>query len=117
MRFRYCPACEKETAHQRALGIGTLLAVLITCGLWLLTLPFYPQRCRVCAAPKYGALDWYDFFPPPKRSLAASAPEPPINPANNELTANDWRTLIGAGVIAIIFLFVLMAAIIQKFFH
>jgi hypothetical protein len=63
MRFRYCETCEKETPHQRALGIGTLLAVLITCGLWTLALPFYPQRCRICATPKYGFVDWPHLFP------------------------------------------------------
>ena len=48
MYFQTCSRCGKETAHQRALGAGTILMVLVTCGLWLLAIPFYPSRCIHC---------------------------------------------------------------------
>lgn len=48
MQTAYCPACKKETGFQRKLGFGTFFAVIITGGLWLLALPFYPKRCAIC---------------------------------------------------------------------
>ena len=50
MDFTYCPNCGKTTGHKRALGWGTFFAVLITGGLWLLAIPFYPKRCIICGA-------------------------------------------------------------------
>jgi len=48
MRVYQCPVCGKPTGHKRALGIGTLLMAIVTGGLWLLVIPFYPKRCIVC---------------------------------------------------------------------
>ncbi|VAX34551.1 hypothetical protein MNBD_NITROSPIRAE03-1231 [hydrothermal vent metagenome] len=48
MDFTHCTNCQKKTGHKRSLGIGTLFAVLLTGGFWLLALPFYPKRCIVC---------------------------------------------------------------------
>ena len=48
MKTSYCFTCGKETGFQRKLGFGTFFAVLITGGLWLLSLPFYPKRCNIC---------------------------------------------------------------------
>jgi hypothetical protein len=48
MQMAYCPKCSQETGFQRKLGFGTLFAVIITCGFWLLALPFYPKRCNIC---------------------------------------------------------------------
>lgn len=50
MKVRYCPTCGKDTGHQRRLGFGTFFAVVLTGGLWLLALPFYPKRCIVCGS-------------------------------------------------------------------
>jgi hypothetical protein len=46
-----CESCKRETGHRRAFSIATLIAVLLTGGLWVLALPFYPIRCVVCGAP------------------------------------------------------------------
>jgi len=43
-----CDVCQKRTAHKRAWGIGTLIMFLLTAGLWLLAMPFYPKRCQAC---------------------------------------------------------------------
>ena len=51
MRMGYCPNCSKTTGHKRALGWGTFFAVILTGGLWLLVILFYPTRCIVCGAP------------------------------------------------------------------
>ncbi|MGP8050133.1 MAG: hypothetical protein ACLPYB_05925 [Desulfobaccales bacterium] len=48
MNFSYCPVCGRETAHKRALGIGTLLGCFFSGGLWLLAIPLYPVRCLHC---------------------------------------------------------------------
>lgn len=44
----YCPNCERHRGFKRSLGFGTLFAVVLSCGLWLLAIPFYPARCVVC---------------------------------------------------------------------
>ncbi len=48
MKVAYCPNCGQETGSQRKLGFGTFFAVILTGGLWLLALPFYPKRCNIC---------------------------------------------------------------------
>lgn len=46
--FYYCENCKKKTMHKRMLGWGTFFAVVITFGLWLFVIPFYPIRCVNC---------------------------------------------------------------------
>ncbi len=48
----YCPNCKKETGYKRSLGFGTLFAVILTGGLWLIAVLFYPTRCVVCGGSK-----------------------------------------------------------------
>ncbi len=48
-----CRNCKKLTGYKRAFGIGTLIAIFLTGGLWLLIIPFYPKRCIVCGLGKY----------------------------------------------------------------
>ena len=57
MELIYCPNCGKRSGFKRALGFGTFFAVLITCGLWLLVIPFYPVRCINCGMTR-GAAFW-----------------------------------------------------------
>jgi len=54
MVFRYCPNCDKSTGHKRTLGFGTFFMVIITGGLWILIIPFYPIRCIVCGSQAIG---------------------------------------------------------------
>lgn len=44
----YCQNCGKRTGHKRTLGFGTFFAVVITFGLWIIAIPFYPKRCITC---------------------------------------------------------------------
>ena len=48
MALRYCPHCEQMVTARRQFGIGTLLLVLVTGGLWLLVLGCYLPRCPLC---------------------------------------------------------------------
>jgi hypothetical protein len=48
MQMIQCPNCGKLTGFKRNLGFGTLFMVVITAGLWLLAIPFYPLRCITC---------------------------------------------------------------------
>lgn len=57
MEYYYCPNCGKERGYKRALGWGTFFAVVITGGLWILAIPFYPKRCIACGK-KEGRTTW-----------------------------------------------------------
>jgi len=44
----YCNLCKRPVDARRQIGVGTLLLVLITGGLWLFLIPFYSKRCSIC---------------------------------------------------------------------
>jgi len=48
MQMIHCPNCCKLTGFKRDIGFGTFFLVVITGGLWLLAVLFYPSRCIVC---------------------------------------------------------------------
>jgi hypothetical protein len=48
MEFKSCGNCGKDMGFKRNFGIGTLILVLVTGGLWLIAMPFYPKRCIGC---------------------------------------------------------------------
>ena len=52
MEMIHCPNCDRRTGHKRAFGWGTFFAAVITAGLWIFVLPFYPMRCIVCGERK-----------------------------------------------------------------
>lgn len=52
MYMAYCSNCRKETGHKRCLGFGTFFAVILTGGLWLIAILFYPERCIICGSSK-----------------------------------------------------------------
>ncbi|MFZ0319644.1 MAG: hypothetical protein WAL56_11005 [Candidatus Sulfotelmatobacter sp.] len=62
MEMIFCPNCGKLTGFKRALGFGTFFAVLITGGLWLLAIPFYPKRCITCGLGKTEAVPWHQTW-------------------------------------------------------
>ncbi|MFZ0957425.1 MAG: hypothetical protein WAN60_13845 [Candidatus Sulfotelmatobacter sp.] len=59
MEMIFCPNCGKLTGYKRALGFGTFFAALLTAGLWLLAIPFYPKRCITCGLGKSDSVPWY----------------------------------------------------------
>ena len=50
MKRTACSTCRATRPFKRALGFGTLFAVLVTGGLWLCAIPFYKLRCATCGA-------------------------------------------------------------------
>jgi hypothetical protein len=44
----YCVLCQRHVPLSRKFGIGSLIAVLVTCGLWLFAMSFYSRRCAIC---------------------------------------------------------------------
>ena len=44
----FCNNCEKEVLPVRPMGLGTLLMILLTCGFWIICIPFYSLRCGTC---------------------------------------------------------------------
>lgn len=58
MKTYFCSSCKRETGFKRALGWGTFFACILTGGLWLLTIPFYPKRCIVCGNKYTKKVDW-----------------------------------------------------------
>ncbi|MBU2870940.1 hypothetical protein [Colwellia sp. E2M01] len=48
MAIRHCNLCERKVEAKREIGVGSLLLVLLTGGLWLIALIFYGERCSIC---------------------------------------------------------------------
>jgi hypothetical protein len=54
MEYLYCQNCGKHTGHKRALGWGTFFGAILTLGILILAIPFYPKRCIVCGRKSSG---------------------------------------------------------------
>lgn len=52
MAVKYCTLCDRLVDAKRRFGVGTLLLVVLTGGFWLLLMPFYSQRCKLCGTTK-----------------------------------------------------------------
>ena len=79
MQMIQCPNCGKLTGFKRALGFGTFFMVLLTCGLWLLVIPFYPARCMTCGLTRGSAFThnfatWYRGLSPAAKALVLILP-------------------------------------------
>jgi hypothetical protein len=48
MKMQHCNNCDRVVGHKRKIGIGTVLMILLTGGLWLLAIPAYAVRCIIC---------------------------------------------------------------------
>lgn len=71
MLFTYCPNCKETRGFKRAIGIGTVIAIILTGGLWLLAIPFYPKRCIVCGLPHTVSKDYTESQKPILNSYPA----------------------------------------------
>ena len=79
MQMIQCPNCARLTGFKRALGFGTFFMVLLTAGLWLLVIPFYPARCITCSLTRHTAVFhnfsvWYRSLSPAARAFVVIAP-------------------------------------------
>ena len=50
MKDRHCHSCARVTGFGRVWGWGTFFGIVLSGGLWLLAVPFYPKRCVVCGS-------------------------------------------------------------------
>lgn len=48
MSTMYCALCRRPVDARRHIGIGTIALAVVTAGLSLLAVPFYPKRCSLC---------------------------------------------------------------------
>jgi hypothetical protein len=48
MQVLQCPNCKKAMGFKRDIGWGTFFGAIVTLGIWLFTIPFYPKRCIGC---------------------------------------------------------------------
>lgn len=53
MAVQHCTLCDRKVSAQRQIGVGTLILVILTAGLWLLAIPFYEQRCPICKSGEF----------------------------------------------------------------
>ncbi|MGD0231533.1 MAG: hypothetical protein ABSC19_14450 [Syntrophorhabdales bacterium] len=67
----HCQNCGKRTGHKRALGFGTFFMVIITCGFWILAIPWYPKRCSVCGE-RWSVNMWNTLTPRQKKAVAVT---------------------------------------------
>jgi hypothetical protein len=94
MQRAFCSDCGSQRPFRRAFGWGTFFGVLITGGVWLLALPFYPLRCTQCGM----TLDEQQAGE--AKAAAAAKPVRTIK----DWGARDWieMSLIGALVLAVL---------------
>ena len=50
MNLRFCDVCRRARVFRRHYGAVTIVAIILTYGLWFLVLPFYQPRCGACYA-------------------------------------------------------------------
>jgi len=78
MQMIHCPNCGKLTGFKRSLGFGTFFIVVLTGGLWLLAIPFYPLRCITCGLTRSSAAlhnfaAWYRSLSPHGKTFMNTA--------------------------------------------
>jgi hypothetical protein len=47
-----------DTGKKKKFGVMTLIMVLLTSGVWLLAMPFYPNRCVICGREEENLSEW-----------------------------------------------------------
>ena len=48
MATMYCALCARPVEAKRHIGGGTVILAVLTAGIALLAVPFYPKRCSIC---------------------------------------------------------------------
>lgn len=59
MEMFKCANCEENRGVKRNIGIGTLIAAILTMGWSLLLIPFYPKRCIICGGTEIIRKSWW----------------------------------------------------------
>jgi hypothetical protein len=55
MPAMYCALCNRPVEARRQIGAGTIALAVLTVGLSLLAIPFYPKRCSICRSSAVSA--------------------------------------------------------------
>jgi hypothetical protein len=50
MATMYCALCSRPVEANRQIGVGTVALAVLTAGISLLAVPFYPKRCSICGS-------------------------------------------------------------------
>jgi hypothetical protein len=53
MTIKHCTLCDRKVSAQRQIGVGTLILVIMTAGLWLVAVLLYEERCPICKAAEF----------------------------------------------------------------
>lgn len=59
MKTGYCEVCGKDTTWKREIRPPFWLGVLLTFGLWFITLPLTPLRCTECGTEQLRQSDHF----------------------------------------------------------
>jgi hypothetical protein len=77
MATMYCALCGRPVEARRQIGAGTVLLAMVSFGLSLLAIPFYPKRCSICKSTAVSAT-------PPGTALASGGAAAPARLADIE---------------------------------
>lgn len=51
----YCFDCQRPTKVKRRIGVGSILTLVFTLGIWYaVVIPFYKKRCFICGGSNVG---------------------------------------------------------------
>lgn len=51
--MKYCQHCKRMVDFKRRIGFGSIVMIILTGFFWLLAIPFYRKRCKICASTDY----------------------------------------------------------------
>lgn len=53
MSIKHCKYCDRQVDFRRKIGFGTIIMILLTGFIWILAIPFYRKRCKICGSTEY----------------------------------------------------------------
>lgn len=55
--IRHCKYCDRPVDFKRKIGFGTIVMIFLTGFIWILAIPLYRKRCKICGGTEYKNLD------------------------------------------------------------
>lgn len=53
MSLQHCKYCDRTADFKRKIGFGTIVLLCLTSLCWLIVIPFYRKRCKICGSTEY----------------------------------------------------------------